>query len=48
MKGTPLGAWGMLTQPGYPIKAGVNSRQDPIRTDIWDQPAPELAAAATS
>lgn len=48
IKDKPLGAWGMLTQPGFPIKKGVNSREDPIRTDIWDQPAPELAAAATS
>lgn len=26
----------MATQPGYPVKKGVNSKDDPIRTDIWD------------
>jgi hypothetical protein len=42
----PLGAWGLLTQPGYPIKVGVNSERDPIRTDTWAAPA--ALAAATS
>ncbi len=34
--GAPLAAFGLATQPGYPIKKGVNSKDDPIRTDIWD------------
>lgn len=33
--GAPLAAFGLATQPGYPVKKGVNSKDDPIRTDIW-------------
>ena len=42
------GAWGMLTQPGYPVKEGVNSESDPIRTDIWAAPDVVVLPAATS
>ncbi len=34
--GAPLAAFGLATQPGYPVKKGVNSKDDPIRTGIWD------------
>ncbi len=44
--GAPLAAFGLATQPGYPIKKGVNSKDDPIRTDIWDaETDAELGAA---
>ncbi|KAK9917802.1 hypothetical protein WJX75_008442 [Coccomyxa subellipsoidea] len=42
--GAPLAAFGLASQPGYPIKKGVNSDADPIRTDIW-QEAPRSASA---
>ncbi len=46
--GAPLAAFGLATQPGYPIKKGVNSVSDPIRTDIWTEEAPISVATATS
>ncbi|CAL8465129.1 g4664 [Coccomyxa elongata] len=46
--GAPLAAFGLATQPGYPIKKGVNSASDPIRSDIWGQESPILVATATS
>ena len=26
-------SWGLTSQPGHPVKNGVNSEDDPIRTD---------------
>lgn len=46
--GAPLAAFGLATQPGYPIKKGVNSASDPIRTDTWREDSPSSVATATS
>ncbi len=46
--GAPLAAFGLATQPGYPIKKGVNSASDPIRTDVWLEESPSSVATATS
>ncbi|CAK0787246.1 hypothetical protein CVIRNUC_010463 [Coccomyxa viridis] len=46
--GAPLAAFGLATQPGYPVKKGVNSKADPIRTDIWDSQAGSTQAVLVS
>lgn len=47
--GAPLAAFGLASQPGYPIKNGVNTKNDPIRTDIWEAEMPSgNKAVATS
>ena len=44
--GAPLAAFGLATQPGYPIKKGVNSKDDPIRANTWTAPSTNDDATA--